>query len=207
MPWAAMADITISRENIGLAKKAGCIGLKFGVESADPIVLKDMHKGIVTADKTLAYRRLLREMGIWAHATFTFGHPRDTLESMESTLKFSLKLDPDSVQYTIVTPLPGTPFYYECKEKGWLSTEDYSRFDGNNFGVVDTVNFTHKDVERIHDLAFKEWSRNIRTPRHLGHFIPLSLRTKGVLPTAQTITRRAISDRKGYTRGRGDTPT
>lgn len=33
------------------------------------------------------------------------------------------------MQATIVVPYPGTPLWKECKEKGWLLTEDYDDYD------------------------------------------------------------------------------
>jgi radical SAM superfamily enzyme YgiQ (UPF0313 family) len=33
------------------------------------------------------------------------------------------------MQATIVIPYPGTPLWKECKEKGWLLTEDYEAYD------------------------------------------------------------------------------
>ncbi len=33
------------------------------------------------------------------------------------------------MQATVVIPYPGTPLYKECKEKGWLQTEEYEEYD------------------------------------------------------------------------------
>jgi len=35
----------------------------------------------------------------------------------------------DTLQATVVIPYPGTPLYKECKEKGWLLSEDYEDYD------------------------------------------------------------------------------
>jgi radical SAM superfamily enzyme YgiQ (UPF0313 family) len=35
----------------------------------------------------------------------------------------------DTLQATICIPYPGTPLYRECKENGWLLTEDYDDYD------------------------------------------------------------------------------
>ena len=35
----------------------------------------------------------------------------------------------DTLQATIVIPYPGTPLFRECRENGWLKTEDWDRYD------------------------------------------------------------------------------
>lgn len=185
MPWTAMADITISPDNVRLMKRAGCIGLKFGVESSNPAVLKDMHKGTVSAEKTFAYRKLLRKEGIWAHATFALGHPKDTPESIKATVKFAMNLDPDSLQFSIVTPLPGTPYYRELKESGQLLTDDFSKYDGNNYSVLKLEQMSNADVESLFKYACNTWTKHIWSPSHLATFVPLCVRSRGVNGTAK----------------------
>ena len=49
-------------------------------------------------------------------------------EDILKTLKFSIKLNPDYAQYSILTPYPGTEIYEEAKEKGWLLTENFDEY-------------------------------------------------------------------------------
>jgi radical SAM superfamily enzyme YgiQ (UPF0313 family) len=189
MPWTAMADITISKENVHLMKKAGCIGLKFGVESADPAVLKQMHKGIISTEKTLAYRKLLMDEGIWAHATFTIGHTTDTAESIKTTVEFAKKLDPDSLQFAIVTPLPGTPFYDEVKANGWLASEDFNKFDGVNYSIINLPQLKSAEIEGLFRYACDEWEKHMWSFNHLKRFVPLSIKLRGVGGTAKLAMR------------------
>jgi radical SAM superfamily enzyme YgiQ (UPF0313 family) len=185
VPWAAMGDVTLPRELVHLAKRAGLVGLKFGVESADPAVLRGMHKGPVSADRAMRFRELLKEEGIWAHATFSYGHPGDTVDSMTYTARFALRLDPESAQFSIVTPLPGTPLYWEAKERGWLVTEDFSRFDGANFGVLRTEDFGPEDVERVRRMASAEFAKHLNSLGSILHRASLIFRisSRGGNPT------------------------
>lgn len=185
IPWTAMADITISHDNVRLMKRAGCIGLKFGVESADPAVLKQMHKGIISMDKTLTFRKFLIEEDIWAHATFSVGHPTDTKESINATIEFAKKLDPDSLQISIVTPLPGTPFYDEVKANGWLASEDFNRFDGANYSVINSPQLKSTEIEELFKYVGGEWERHLWSFNHLKRFVPLCIKVRGVRGTAK----------------------
>jgi len=66
------------------------------VESADPGVPRAMHKGIVGPEVAMKFRDMLREEGLWSHATFSLGHPEETLDSMKLTIAYALKLNPES---------------------------------------------------------------------------------------------------------------
>ncbi|MHB8396222.1 MAG: B12-binding domain-containing radical SAM protein [Thermoplasmataceae archaeon] len=159
IPWTCMADITVKREVVDLMKKAGCIGMKFGVESVSPDTLKRMHKGIVTEEKTLRFRKMLKEMGLLAHATFSLGHPGDSRESILSTIKFAGMLKPNSLQVSMATPLPGTHFYNEAVNSGWLSTTDWNEFDGTKGSVLNYPHLSKEDIDQLYSLFWDEWRK------------------------------------------------
>ena len=159
IPWTCMADITVKREVVELMKKAGCIGMKFGVESVSPETLKRMHKGIITEDKTLRFRSMLKEVGLWAHATFSLGHPGDSRESILSTIRFANLLKPNSVQMSMATPLPGTHFYNEAMSNEWLSTTDWNEFDGAKGSVLNYPHLSKEDIDQLYNLFQREWKK------------------------------------------------
>ena len=61
------------------------------------------------------------------------GYPWESYEDAKRTIaiaKYAFKKGYyETMQATIVIPYPGTPLYKECKEKGWLLTDDYDKFD------------------------------------------------------------------------------
>jgi len=73
------------------------------------------------------------------------------------------KLGADSVQFSIATPFPGTPFYQLCKQKGWLVTEDWTRYDGARHSVVDYPQLKHEETEELFRYAMK-----VRKEREMG---------------------------------------
>src|SRR6266567_2481178 len=101
---------------------------------------------------------------------------RDKREDILKTIEFSKKLDTDSVQFSIATPFPGTPFYEQAKQNGWLATDDWTQYDGANYAVLDYPDLSKGEIEDLHRLALKEWYRNavfkeIRNPRRIGRII------------------------------------
>lgn len=187
IPWTCMGDITVKRENLQIMKKAGCIGMKFGVESVSPETLSRMHKGIITADKTYRFRQMLKEEGLWGHATFSLGHPGDTPESMELTLEFAKKLKPNSLQISTATPVPGTHFYEEAKAEGWLSSEDWNDFDGNKGSVLNYPQLSGEQIDTLKKRFNEFWKTELKKPgMRVGNAVKkrgeLITRTLGLYP-------------------------
>ena len=155
IPWTCMGDITVKRENVELMKKAGCIGMKFGVETVNPEVLRKMHKGIIAENKVVNFRNLLRREGLWAHATFSIGHPGDTEETIRNSMKFAKMLKPDSLQVSIATPIPGTQYYQETVDNNWLSSKDWNKFDGCSGSIVNYEGLNQATIDKLY-LEFNE---------------------------------------------------
>jgi anaerobic magnesium-protoporphyrin IX monomethyl ester cyclase len=83
VPWECEVRVnTVSKELLTEMKEAGCYLIDFGVESASPKVLKDMHKGITIeqVEKTLDWAE---EIGLKTKVFFTFGHIRDSYKTFD----------------------------------------------------------------------------------------------------------------------------
>lgn len=157
VPWTAMGDITLDKRTLEELSKSDCVGLKFGVETSSATTLTEIKKTFVNAERVEKFVRSCRDLGIWTHATFIIGLPGDRAENIEKTIEFSSGLGLDSVQFSIATPFPGTPFYDQVKENGWLVTDDWTRYDGANYGVVSYPWLTHTEIERLHRRALQRW--------------------------------------------------
>lgn len=157
VPWTAMGDITLDKRTLEELSKSDCVGLKFGVETSSATTLTEIKKTFVNAERVRRFVRECQELGIWTHATFIVGLPGDHAESIEKTVEFSSDLGLDSVQFSIATPFPGTPFYDQVKSNGWLVSTDWTRFDGANYGVVSYPWLTHTEIERLHRRALQRW--------------------------------------------------
>jgi len=172
IPWVFMGDVTIDYETLKLLSRAGCIGIKFGVETFTQDVSKHVSKLFISVDRVRKFVRYCKELGIWTHATYQVGLPGDTVEGTLATLRFALQLDTNSIQVSIATPLPGTMFYEEAKEKKWLITEDYTLYDGARHSVVSYPWLSKEDIERLHMLFLDSWrshvlKRYLREPKRI----------------------------------------
>lgn len=157
IPWAAMARAdTCDKETLLELKKAGLHAIKYGVESASQELVDHCDKSL-DLQKVEEMVRYTHELGIRMHLTFSFGLPGETHKTAMKTIRWSQKLNPDTVQYSIMTPFPGSKFYKELEAKGFLTTKDWSKFDGNSMSVVRTEALTAQDLENYLRKAYKSW--------------------------------------------------
>ena len=161
IPWAIMARAdTIDREMLKTMRDAGLYALKYGVESGDQEILNDSGKNL-NLEKVKEMVRITKELGIKVHLTFMFGLPGETKETIRKTIDFPLKLDPDSIQFSLCTPFPGTKYFEIAKEKNFLLTENWSDYDGADKAVIRTEALTKEDLENALSQAHKAWSSHL----------------------------------------------
>lgn len=123
----------VNKQLLEYLKNAGMSTLYCGVESGSQRVLDLMGKGI-TLNQAKDAIKSAKDVGIDIMGSFIIGYPGETPDEIDETINFSIKLDPDYSQFSIITPFPGTHLYYELKEKGLLATEDW-----NKYTVLDPV--------------------------------------------------------------------
>lgn len=194
IPWAAMGDITLDWETLKRLGESGCVGLKFGVETSNPATAKAIHKNFMNIEKVKTFVKWCKQLGIWSHATFIIGLPGDRREDILNTVEFAKKLDPDSVQFSIATPFPGTPFYAQAKENNWIVTDDFTQYDGGNYSVLSYPWLNKEEIEELHRVALRKWHVNaliheIRRPRRVMR----AIRSKSVIYA----TRKTVSHLRG----------
>ncbi len=109
--WTIRSRVdSVDNEMLKLLKQAGCHTIFYGIESSDPEILKMMKKSISvsrikeTIDET-------KKLGISTLGYFLFGYPGETRATAEATLEFSLELNLDYAQYSVLVPMPRTEIY------------------------------------------------------------------------------------------------
>lgn len=158
--WSAMADFMITDEEMILKmKEAGCVGLKFGVESGNKEVLKRIQKPI-NFDKLRENLRLCAKLHIKTHGTFTFGLSGETKDTINETFNLAKSLDCDSLQFSVTTPFPGTRYYEELKNEGRLLSENWEDFDGNSNSVIKFDDMDSNYIGDFYRKATGEWLKH-----------------------------------------------
>lgn len=122
----------LTQEYYDLLAEAGFRFILYGMESGNQHTLDKLDKGMKVKDIKRG-AMMAKKAGLEPHATIMLGYPWETYEDAKRTIAFARECFDkgyfNTMQATIVIPYPGTPLWKECKEKGWLLTEDYDGYD------------------------------------------------------------------------------
>lgn len=131
--WSAQMRTDIARdpELIELMAATGCFSVYIGFESINPKTLTLYNKGQKVEDIDNCIR-LLKRHSINMHGMFVLGSDTDDIQTIRSTQKYAKRLDIDSIQFLMLTPLPGTPVFEDLKNSGRLIHTDWSKYDAHH---------------------------------------------------------------------------
>ncbi len=159
-PWAFMGRADLVDEEILVAlKEVGLSAVKYGVESGAQELVDNAEKNLnlETARKNML---LTKRLGIKMHLTFTIGLPGETRETVKKTIDFAICVDPESVQFSIMTPFPGTRFYDKLKSDGMIMSDNYDNYDGNTKSVIRTKEMSSDDLSKAQRYAYWAWQKH-----------------------------------------------
>jgi radical SAM superfamily enzyme YgiQ (UPF0313 family) len=149
VPWAVMARADLMDEKLlSLMYDAGLCAIKYGVESANKKVLRLCKKNLnlVHAQKMIKYTK---KLGIKVHLTFCLGLPGETKQSIQDTVNFIAETKPDSLQFSLATPFPGTSYFRYLKKTKVILSENMADYDGNNKYIGGAKELINLDLERL----------------------------------------------------------
>lgn len=189
--WSCMADTKASYDTLKKMKEAGCISVKFGVESADLGILKNIRK-VFTPDDAKRMVRDCKKLGISTHATYMFGLPGETSETIRKTIDFFVRLKTDTAQFSAATPYPGTDFYKMAEEEGWLVSDDWRSYDGSESSVISYPDCTKEMIEEAIVRAKKKLFMSVlKNPKTLKSYVVSSYRSDGLSGVLKNSMRKA----------------
>jgi radical SAM superfamily enzyme YgiQ (UPF0313 family) len=131
--WSAQVRIETGhdKELLNLMKRTGCKWLYIGFESVNKDTMALYHKNQNIERYGEAIRNIHKQ-SIRIHGMFVLGADTDDVSSAKQTAEFSLKNKLDTVQFMILTPLPGTETFYELKEENRIISYDWSLYDAHH---------------------------------------------------------------------------
>ncbi|MBU1912024.1 MAG: radical SAM protein [Candidatus Omnitrophica bacterium] len=165
VPWAVMARADLmDEEMLNAMKKAGLHAVKYGVESASQELVNRCGKclDLKKAGRMIKYTKSL---GIKVHLTFSFGLEGETKETVKETVDYALKTDPESVQFSILTPFPGTALFEELDKSGRILTKDWSLYDGHYNCIFQPDSLSQVELEESKKYAYRIWADHKRKKR------------------------------------------
>ncbi|MFZ5758391.1 MAG: B12-binding domain-containing radical SAM protein [Thermodesulfobacteriota bacterium] len=172
-------------EMLKLLKQAGCRQIRFGVETGSPVMLKKIRKGLSHTQIQRAFQDC-RTLGIETFGYFMLGLPDETPEQMLETIRTAISLDPDWVNFNLLSVKPGTAIYRKLTRqsgraptnwlKGFLdgkSSEDDSYILPAGKNLADMNRMIHTAYRRFYfrPRFFLKRCRDLRHPALLYHYL------------------------------------
>ncbi|TAN62447.1 B12-binding domain-containing radical SAM protein [bacterium] len=131
--WTAQVRVEVAKDQelLDLMKKSGCHTVYIGFESINPETLKLYNKKQSIEDIESCIK-ILHKNGIRIHGMFVFGSDMDTTDTIQETVRFAKRNDLESVQFLILTPLPGTKCYRDLESENRIISKDWSLYDAHH---------------------------------------------------------------------------
>ena len=171
--WSAQirADVARDTELVNLMAQAGCFMVYVGFESINPQTLSLYNKK-QTVDDIVECIKTFKNASINIHGMFVLGGDADDIKTIRSTQKFAKRLDIDSVQFLMLTPIPGTPLFEELMQQGRVIHTDWTKYDGHH-AVFEPRLMTAFELhtETIKAMAkFYSWGKILKNLLHRDLF-------------------------------------
>jgi radical SAM superfamily enzyme YgiQ (UPF0313 family) len=120
-------------ELLQMMRDSNCFNVYVGFESINPRTLKLFQKKQDLAKIERSIERFHAHK-IRIHGMFVVGSDEDDVETLDATAAFARKHDIDSIQFMILTPIPGSPDWDTLYDKGnkYVISRNWSFYDGHH---------------------------------------------------------------------------
>lgn len=126
--WGCQVSVDVARDDavMDAMQRSGCIAALIGFESLDGDNLNQMRKawnlrGGGYADAIARFH----DRGVMVYGSFVFGYDHDTVDVFDRTAEFAIASRLFLVNFSALTPTPGTPLYDRLKSEGRLLNDPW----------------------------------------------------------------------------------
>jgi radical SAM superfamily enzyme YgiQ (UPF0313 family) len=195
--WLGQASTAVLQnvELLRLAARSGCQALFVGMESLSAAALDQANKRSNLATRFDDLVKRLHGLGIGFIGAFIFGFDGDDESVFARTADSADRVHLDMPQYSILTPLPGTPLYSQMESGNRIIDRDWTHYDGGHV-VSQPRGTTPERLEEGLKEALKHSYSRLDILRRLFGW---SARTPLMLSPNVAFRRRAIPFAKGPT--------
>ncbi|MCK5209937.1 MAG: radical SAM protein, partial [Cyclobacteriaceae bacterium] len=157
----------IDRALLKKMRKAGFYKIAFGVESADPEVLKRVRKKLDLQKLALTVKTA-KELGFETYGFFVIGLPGETEESFNQTLDYACNTGFDVANFCIAIPFVGTELFDLVQKHGRFLMSTTGNLNEGFYGgkaFYELGSVKESDVVRRYKTAYKRfytWKKKIQ---------------------------------------------
>ena len=147
---------SINEDILSALKDMGTYSLGFGVESGSQEILDKVQKNITfeKIEKAFALAKKFK-FEIWAF--FLLGLPGETPATIQQTIDYAIKLDPDVAKFHLLKPYPKTAVYEELMEKNLILDNDYRHYGIHTAPVHRLVDLSAEELLEWQKRAYRKF--------------------------------------------------
>jgi radical SAM superfamily enzyme YgiQ (UPF0313 family) len=198
--WGCQVSLDVADDDrlLKMMAKSGCIAALVGFESLEADNLRQMGKAWnLRRDFRVAIRRF-HDHGIMIYGSFIFGYDHDTPPTIARTVDFALESKLFLVNFSPLTPTPGSRLYARLRAEGRLLYDRWWLDPRYRYGDV-TYRPRNLTPDALRDACvrarrafygYRSIARravsartNARSPRHLALFLAANLVSRRELAT------------------------
>ena len=153
--WFCMVRANlVDDELLRIMRRAGCVRLTMGVETAHQKSLDRINKK-TTPDDYVRACALAKKNRIETRASFIIGVPYENKADILATIQFAKTLALDEAAFHIMTPYPGTKILEMAKKNEGirLLTENFSEFRRWGNAVIELPELSREELIALHRYA------------------------------------------------------
>jgi anaerobic magnesium-protoporphyrin IX monomethyl ester cyclase len=168
LKWYCNVRADLKFETMQWMKKANCVLVTVGYESANAQILKNIEKNI-TPENIVEFSKNCKKAGLLVRGCFMAGNRGETKETLNESLDMALKIMDDTMQFFPLIVYPGTrDFDWAMKEKliSFTTYADYLTPDGNHNSVVRMPDMDSDEIRQWCDYARNKYYLR---PRYIAY--------------------------------------
>jgi len=158
-------------ELLRLSKEAGCIQWNIGFESVSQQSLNDAKKKTNIVEAYNKAIQKIHEHKMNVHGFFIFGFDHDTKDIFDKTWEFVQQSKLDSANFSILTPLPGTPLFKELEQQNRILTTDWRQYGYQRTAVFKTKNLTEKELLEGYKKLYRKYFNWYAIAKRFFHLV------------------------------------
>ncbi len=172
--WAGAARVNLVNDNLlSRMHQAGCAELGFGFESGNQRILDRMQKRVTVKQAEEAIK-MTRRAKIRIAASFIFGMPGETTDSIKDTLAFIKRMRLPAYRFFYATPYPNTELYQLAKKMGRLPADEDKYMESlgemRTTFLVNLTEFSDAELVKYKKLAETTARKNLSFKLRLEEF-------------------------------------
>lgn len=162
--WLAHSRIdNVDYDLLKTMKDAGCILLRFGVESGSRRIVESLTKSFRKIDWNSQAKKIFdytKELEIASHALLIIGSPTETEQEIQETFKLVKELKPDIMQIHFFSPYPGSVSYEQLK----LQVDDNEIMDMFHYDIP-RKSFSALDSKKLTEIRAAFYKKIFLNPK------------------------------------------